>query len=106
VEANFPAFLARPIDGQQQGRLTVDQHFAVSEVARRYSVPPRVISDLFYARRLDDRVCPIVSGRRLIPRHYLPQLEAVLRDAGHLPPHGEAVFVADVNVAKGGSACA
>jgi hypothetical protein len=44
-----------------------------------------VISDLFYARRLDDRRCPIVGGRRLIPDDYLPEVESVLRAAGHLP---------------------
>jgi hypothetical protein len=44
-----------------------------------------VISDLFYARKLDDRRCPIVGGRRLIPEDYLPSVEAALRSAGHLP---------------------
>jgi hypothetical protein len=61
----------------------VQTYFTVSEVARRRGVPPRVISDLFYARRLDDSRCPIVGGRRLIPADYLPQIDAVLRAAGH-----------------------
>jgi hypothetical protein len=61
------------------------QHFTVSEVARQKGVAPRVISDLFYARRLDDRRCPIVGGRRLIPADYLTDIERVLRDCGHLP---------------------
>jgi hypothetical protein len=61
----------------------VQTHFTVSEVARSRGVPPRLISDLFYARRLDDSRCPIVGGRRLIPADYLPDLDAVLRAAGH-----------------------
>jgi hypothetical protein len=67
----------------------VGDHFIVSQVARRCGVPPRVISDLFYARRLDDRRCPIVAGRRLIPSDYLPEIEAILRSAGHLPQQVE-----------------
>jgi hypothetical protein len=59
------------------------RNYIVSEVARRYSVPPRVISDLFYSRRLDDRRCPIVGGRRLIPEDYLPEVVRVLREAGY-----------------------
>jgi hypothetical protein len=48
-----------------------------------------VISDLFYARRLDDARCPIVGGRRLIPQDYLPEVENALRAAGHLPQEEE-----------------
>lgn len=56
------------------------QYTTISELARRLDVPPRVISDLFYARKLDDTVCPIVSGRRLIPDSYVPVVEQVIRD--------------------------
>jgi hypothetical protein len=59
-------------------------HSTVSDVARRYGVPPRTISDLFYARRLDDRLCPIIGGRRMIPLDYLPVVETVLREMGRL----------------------
>jgi hypothetical protein len=52
----------------------------VSEVARRLGVRPRDISDLFYQRRLTDKVCPVVGGRRLIPLNYLPEIEAALRE--------------------------
>ena len=60
------------------------KHFTVSELARQKGVAPRVISDLFYARRLDDGRCPIIGGRRLIPSDYVPEVERVLREAGHL----------------------
>jgi hypothetical protein len=68
----------------------VDTHLTVSDIARRLNVPPRAISDLFYARRLDDRRCPIIGGRRVIPAHYLSELEATLRAAGWLPAPEEA----------------
>ena len=58
------------------------QFFSVSEIARRYSVAPRVISDLFYSRRLDDERCPIIGGKRLIPIDYLSTIEVALREAG------------------------
>jgi hypothetical protein len=57
------------------------KYFTVSEVARQMGVPPRVISDLFYRRRLDDARCPILGGRRLIPSDYLSEVERVLRGA-------------------------
>jgi hypothetical protein len=60
--------------------------FSVSEVARDRGIMPRDISDLFYARRLDDNRCPVVGGRRIIPEDYLPVLDAVLREAGLLEP--------------------
>ena len=53
--------------------------FSVSEVARRFGSNPREISDLFYRRELRDDICPIVTGRRLIPETYLPEIEAALR---------------------------
>ena len=68
-------------------------HVTVSDLGRRYRVPPRVISDLFYARKLDDRRCPIVGGRRLIPVDYLPEVESALRAAGHLPLEGGVQYV-------------
>jgi hypothetical protein len=54
----------------------------VSELARRCGVRPRDISDLFYVRALDDQACPVVGGRRLIPEHYVPIVEAALRARG------------------------
>jgi hypothetical protein len=56
----------------------------VSEVARKLATRPRDVSDLFYARKLDDSKCPVVGGRRLIPESYLPAIKAALREAGRL----------------------
>jgi hypothetical protein len=60
------------------------QQLIVSEVARRLGARPKVMSDLFYLRKLNDEVCPVVGGRRLIPKSYLPVIEATLRDLGRL----------------------
>jgi hypothetical protein len=62
----------------------VQAFHTVSEVARRWGIAPRHISDLFYSRRLDDARCPIIGGRRLIPEDYLPEIEIILRRSGHL----------------------
>jgi hypothetical protein len=61
-------------------------YLSVSDAARRIAggVRPRDISDAFYQRLLDDRRCPIVSGRRLIPEDYLPFIEQVMRETGRL----------------------
>ena len=52
--------------------------FSVSEVARQLDVPPRDISDLFYARVLDDQLCPVVGRRRVIPAGYIDTIRAAL----------------------------
>ena len=62
----------------------------VSELARRFGVAPQKISELFYRRKLSDSICPVVAGRRLIPTDYVPTVERVLREAGHLPQLEEA----------------
>jgi hypothetical protein len=60
--------------------------FTVSEAARRLEaelgacVRPRHISDLFYQRRLEG--CPLVGGRRLIPRNLLPHIRNLLVERG------------------------
>ena len=73
----------------------VSSFLTVSDVGRRFGVAPRIISDLFYARRLDDQRCPIIAGRRLIPLDYIPCVEAALRAADRLPQSEEAVAHAD-----------
>lgn len=62
----------------------METYLTVSQIARHLNVPPRVVSDLFYARRLDDKRCPVVGGRRLVPTDYIGEVEAVLRAAGWL----------------------
>lgn len=67
-------------------------NLSVSDVARRISrqagisIPPQVISNLFYTRRLDDRRCPVVGRQRQIPDDYVPAIEAALRAHGFLLP--------------------
>jgi hypothetical protein len=57
---------------------------SVSEVARRLGARPRHIADLFYQRRPDDKRCPVIGGRRIVPVDYLGEIEAVLREQGRL----------------------
>lgn len=57
-------------------------HVTVSEAARRIGVRPRDISDLIYNRVLRDDIMPIITGRRMIPVSYLPQIVAALERAG------------------------
>jgi hypothetical protein len=52
----------------------------VTEVARGAGVSPRTISDLFYARKLDDAKCPVVSGRRRIPVEYVEEIKRVINE--------------------------
>jgi hypothetical protein len=82
----------------------VAHHLTVSEAARAWDISPRVISDLFYARRLDDRRCPIVGGRRLIPEDYLPEIAEALRKAGYQVAGAEVVSVHACKSAPGGRA--
>jgi hypothetical protein len=44
-------------------------------------VRPHDISDLFYKRLLEDRQYPILGGRRLIRRDYLPAFVVALQGA-------------------------
>jgi hypothetical protein len=68
----------------------------VSTAARQLShetgvtIPPHVISTLFYKRRLDDDRCPVVSRIRLIPEDYLPTIKAALQEQGVLPAKAPA----------------
>jgi hypothetical protein len=60
----------------------------VSEAARELSeklgvpVRPHELTNLFYRRELSDDLCPIVGGRRLIPRGYLQEIADHLRSRG------------------------
>ena len=57
---------------------------SVSDVARQIGANPKDISDLFYQRKLDGVRCPIVGGRRLIDKAYIPEIEKALRAIGRL----------------------
>jgi hypothetical protein len=57
-------------------------HLSVSEVARAIGARPRDITQLLYSRVLRDDLCPIVAGRRMIPRDYVEQVRWALRRAG------------------------
>jgi hypothetical protein len=61
----------------------------VSGVARECGVTPVLISSLFWRRLLDEEACPVLSGRRVIPRSYVPGIGKVLVEMGHLTPGGE-----------------
>jgi hypothetical protein len=53
----------------------------VRELAGRGEiVRPRDITDLFYAGLLPGERCPVLAGRRLIPRDLIPLVEARLRE--------------------------
>lgn len=67
------------------------RYLGISDTSRRYGIPPKVLSDLFYQRHLDDSVCPVIAGRRLIPASYLPEIEAALRERGYAIPAEVAV---------------
>ncbi len=58
----------------------------VGQVARKLSVPGFEISNLFYRGHLNEKVCPVVSGRRLIPEDYVPEIACELRRIGKMPP--------------------
>lgn len=58
---------------------------STSDLARQLGVAPRCISDLFYQRKVDDSLAPIVAGRRVIRTPLIPAIEEQLRKAGHLP---------------------
>ena len=60
----------------------MDLPISISRLARELGIPPRKISDLFYARKLDDTRCPIIDGRRVIPVDYVPEIKRVLGENG------------------------
>lgn len=56
--------------------------FTAAMVGRKFGVMSRRVSDLFYQGKLDSSKCPVVSGRRLIPKGYLPEVKKALEEAG------------------------
>lgn len=68
------------------GSMNVTEALTISQVARMleaemgFPIPPRVISDLFYQRVLEEDLGPLVGGRRLIRRDAFPKIRlAVLK---------------------------
>ncbi len=59
--------------------MSKESFLSVGEAAEAIQVTPRAISNALYDRKLDVSRCPIVAGRRLIPRDYLPEIAAVVR---------------------------
>ena len=55
----------------EQAFWTVSDLVGEAQARHGLEVTPRLFSDLFYQRKLDARRCPIVGGRRLIPREYV-----------------------------------
>ncbi len=60
----------------------VQQMVGVGDVAKRLGVRPAQVTALFYEQRLRDDLCPIVSGRRIIPKDYIPLIASELRRKG------------------------
>ena len=54
----------------------------VGQIAKQCGVAPWRVSHLFYSGKLRDDLCPIVSGRRLIPDDYVPHVVAALKRSG------------------------
>jgi hypothetical protein len=59
--------------------LTVSEAAQEAREALADDVPPRLISDLIYQRILDVERCPMLGGRRIIERGYLPTLLSRVR---------------------------
>jgi hypothetical protein len=56
----------------------------VGTLSRLWGVSPKILSDLFHQKKLDQDRCLLVSGRRLIPRDYRPEIRATLVQLGYL----------------------
>lgn len=65
--------------------LTIGEVVRTLAARREVEIPPQLLSDLFYRRKLDARRCPVVGNTRRIPLDYLPAIEAVLEARGVLP---------------------
>ncbi len=65
----------------------MERTLTTGQVAAQLGVRPKLITDLFYAGRLRENVCPVQSGRRLIPENYVEEVARALRTAGKLPLH-------------------
>lgn len=63
---------------------TMPDPIGVADAAKALGLPStKALSDAFYAGKLDKDRCPVISGRRVIPRSYLPAIAIELRRMGH-----------------------
>ena len=64
----------------------MSEHVFISEASEELTamlgseVRPSYLTHLFYRGLLGDDRCPVVGGRRVIPRDYLPVIASFLRD--------------------------
>ena len=58
--------------------MTRQQIYTITEVARLLGVPPRKISDLFYAQKIPSDDVQIIGRHRLMPISLLPTIRAAL----------------------------
>jgi hypothetical protein len=59
----------------------MDNVLSIGDAAGQLNVNPRVLTNMFYNGQLDRERCPVVGGRRLIPRDYLGEIKRVLHEA-------------------------
>ncbi|MGL4943692.1 MAG: hypothetical protein ACRC46_10940 [Thermoguttaceae bacterium] len=59
-----------------------EKHLGISEAATVLNARPRDITNAFYNRQLRTDLCPVVSGRRIIPESYLTLIAQQLRRDG------------------------
>ena len=70
-------------DGHQRETIMSDELLTVGDAWRLAGArSPRDLSVLFYERTLRDDLCPVVGGRRLIPRSYIPEVTRALKRRG------------------------
>jgi hypothetical protein len=61
----------------------------VGMVAQELGVKPTLVSSLIYRRVVDVDRCPVVRGRRVIPRDLVPRIADELSSRGLLPATAE-----------------
>lgn len=65
---------------------------AAREIAAEFGVAlnPKVLSDLIYQGHVNAACCPLIGGRRMISRDYMPWVVSALRRVGKLRKEGVA----------------
>jgi hypothetical protein len=74
---------------EMTGQTEEEEGVHVGALARALGVSPATLSQALYSRRVvgDDILsqCPIVRGRRVIPRRLIAQLLTTLASRGYIP---------------------